>query len=118
MSLLAKSKLVRTTKQKPIIYFYARPSTGQTPDDLNQGLTYTTPAAGPTLNAVAVGTFQNKLDSAPNELVLASGATMVVYILSPGSISFSNIGLTSGFTVFTAQAMYYKETNVQAYTGP
>jgi hypothetical protein len=39
---------------------------------------------------------------------------MVVYILSPGSVSVSDIGLTVGFTVFTAQAMYYKETNVQA----
>jgi hypothetical protein len=100
-----------------LFYLYAV-TTGQTPDDLNQGLTYTTPAAGPTLNDVAVGTFQNKLATAPNELVLASGATMVVYIISPGSISLNNIGLTSGFTVFTAQAMYYKETNVQAYTGP
>ena len=42
---------------------------------------------------------------------------MVVYIVSPGSVGINDVGLTVGFTVFTAQAMYYKETNVQAYTG-
>jgi len=50
-------------------------------------------------------------------LVLSSGSTMVVYIIQPGSVSISDVGLTVGFTVFTAQAMYYKEANVQAYTG-
>ena len=42
---------------------------------------------------------------------------MVVYIIQPDSVSINDIGLTVGFTVFTAQAMYYKETNVQATTG-
>jgi len=87
-------------------------------DNLNQGLAYTIANAGPTLNTVVVGTFTNPLATAPNDLVLPSGNTMVVYILSPGSVSQSDIGLTVGITVFTAQAMYYKETNVQAYTGP
>jgi hypothetical protein len=87
-------------------------------DDLNQVLAYTAANAGPTLDTVTVGTFNNALATAPNDLVLPSGHTMVVYILSPGSVSVSDIGLTVGFTVFTAQAMYYKETNVQAYTGP
>jgi|SRR5208283_1718061 len=49
--------------------------------------------------------------------VLPSGQTMVVYIQSPGTVGINDVGLTVGFTVFTAQAMYYKETNVQAYTG-
>ena len=34
--------------------------------------------------------------------------------LSPDSITLNDIGLTVAFTVFTSQAMYYKETNVQA----
>ena len=84
-------------------------------DDLNQGLAYTAANAGPTLNTVTVGTFTNALATAPTNLVLPSGHTMVVYILSPGSVTINDIGLTIGFTVFTAQAMYYKETNVQAY---
>jgi hypothetical protein len=69
---------------------------------------------------VTVGTFANPLAAAAasNKLVLPSGDTMVVYVLSPGSVGVNDIGLTIGFTVFTAQAMYYKETNVQAYAGP
>ena len=50
-------------------------------------------------------------------LVLSSGSTMVVYVIQPDSVSINDIGLTVGFTVFTAQAMYYKEANIQAYTG-
>jgi len=30
----------------------------------------------------------------------------------------NDIGTTAAFTVFTSQAMYYKETNVQAYIVP
>jgi hypothetical protein len=39
---------------------------------------------------------------------------MVIYISSPDSVTINDIGLTVAFTVFTSQAMYYKETNVQA----
>jgi len=49
-------------------------------------------------------------------LVLASGGTMAVYISSPDSVTTNDIGLTIGITVFTAQAMYYQETNIQATT--
>jgi len=48
-------------------------------------------------------------------LVLPSGETMVIYVDSPDSITINDIGLTVAFTVFTSQAMYYKETNVNAY---
>ena len=47
-------------------------------------------------------------------ITLASGSTMQVYITDPTSVSINDIGTTIGFTVFTAQAMYYQETNVQA----
>ena len=47
-------------------------------------------------------------------LVLPSGNTMVIYVNSPDSITINDIGLTVAFTVFTSQAMYYKETNVKA----
>ena len=85
-------------------------------------LAWVAPTTGgtPTLTGQSVGTpvaFTNTLAAAPANLVLPSGDTIVVYIASPGSVSINDIGLTIGFTVFTAQAMYYKETNVQAYTG-
>jgi hypothetical protein len=50
----------------------------------------------------------------PGPIVLSSGSSINVYIASPGSVSTSDIGLSIAFTVFTAQATYYQETNVQA----
>jgi len=47
-------------------------------------------------------------------LVLTSGSTMAVYLNDPDSINVNDIGLTVAITVFTSQAMYYKETNVEA----
>jgi hypothetical protein len=46
-------------------------------------------------------------------ITLAAGASVGVYVDSPDSISLNDIGTTVAFTVFTSQAMYYKETNVQ-----
>ena len=47
-------------------------------------------------------------------ILLSSGNTVIVYIGSPDSVSLNDIGTTIGITVFTSQAMYYKEANVQA----
>ena len=55
--------------------------------------------------------------STVNSLVLASGHTMAIFIYSPDSVTINDIGLTIGVTVFTSQAMYYQETNVQTTTG-
>jgi len=49
-------------------------------------------------------------------ITLASGSTIQVYITDPTSVSIQDVGTTVGITVFTAQAMYYQETNVQAST--
>jgi hypothetical protein len=62
---------------------------------------------------VPVGTSLTFADTT-GDLTLPSGQTMIIYILSPDSISINDIGLTVAITVFTSQAMYYKETNVQA----
>jgi hypothetical protein len=51
---------------------------------------------------------------ASESLVLPSGETMVIYINDPDSITVNDVGLTVAITVFSSQAMYYKETNVQA----
>ena len=51
-------------------------------------------------------------------IVLPSGETVGVMMTSPDSIGINDIGTTAAFTVFTSQAMYYKETNVQAYIAP
>lgn len=57
----------------------------------------------------------NVLTGATGAIVFKSGTSMVVYVNSPDSISLNDIGLTVGVTVFTSQAMYYQEANVQAY---
>ena len=56
------------------------------------------------------------LEVAQNDLVLPSGYTMLIYIVNPDSITINDIGLTVSITLYTAQAMYYREANVQAYT--
>ena len=42
---------------------------------------------------------------------------MGVYIVTPDSVTLNDVGLTIGFAVFTAQAIYYHESNVQAAPG-
>ena len=69
-------------------------------------------------NATTVAGFAKPLLETTESLVLASGYTTVVYMNSPDSVTINDIGLTVAFTVFTSQAMYYKETNVNAYNTP
>jgi hypothetical protein len=47
-------------------------------------------------------------------LTLKSGATMAVYIQGPDSITVNDVGLTVAISIFSSQAIYYKETNVEA----
>jgi hypothetical protein len=47
-------------------------------------------------------------------ITLGSGKMVEVYIDNPSGVSINDIGTTIGITVFTAQALYYTETNVQA----
>lgn len=53
---------------------------------------------------------------ATSDLVLQSGYTLLLYIINPDSITINDIGLTVSITLYTAQAMYYREANVQAVT--
>jgi hypothetical protein len=71
-----------------------------------------TVAAADTTTDLEYDATQVGADTVP--ITLASGATISVYVDSPDSVSLNDIGLTVAFSVFTSQAMYYKETNVQA----
>ncbi|MEM0008245.1 MAG: hypothetical protein QXR89_08325 [Candidatus Bathyarchaeia archaeon] len=51
---------------------------------------------------------------ATSDLTLRSGWTIVIYIENPDSISSKDVGQTVGITVFTANAQYYVEANVEA----
>jgi hypothetical protein len=64
-------------------------------------------------NSVNLGTDYT-FHVAGSDLVLKSGYTMLIYIVNPDSITINDIGLTVSITLYTAQAMYYREANVQA----
>jgi hypothetical protein len=63
---------------------------------------------------VAIGGDPYNFTVATDDLILRSGYTMLIYIENPDSISINDIGLTVSIEIFTAQAMYYRESNVQA----
>ncbi|MCX8153806.1 MAG: hypothetical protein N3E52_05165 [Candidatus Bathyarchaeota archaeon] len=67
-------------------------------------------------NKVKIGDKDHTFTVASNDLVLPSGYTMLIYIVNPDSITINDIGLTVSITLYTAQAMYYREANVQAIT--
>ncbi|UCD95778.1 MAG: hypothetical protein JSV35_04495 [Candidatus Bathyarchaeota archaeon] len=65
--------------------------------------------------SVTIGSVSfNLTQGSSNDLILQSGDSMIVYILNPDHISVNDIGVTVGVTVFTANAQYYKESNVEA----
>jgi hypothetical protein len=66
------------------------------------------------INYVMVGATQYNFTVANNPLILKSGDTMLIYIVNPDSISVNDVGLTVGITIHSAQAIYYRETNVEA----
>ena len=66
------------------------------------------------INYAMVGVTQYNFTVATNPLVLKSGDKMLLYIVNADSISMNDVGLTVGITIFSAQAIYYKETNVEA----
>ncbi len=65
-------------------------------------------------NSVSIGSEPYTFHVANSDLVLKSGYTLLVYIVNPDSITINDIGLTVSITLYTAQAMYYREANVQA----
>jgi hypothetical protein len=71
----------------------------------------------PLTGNVTIGSTTYQFDVASNDLILKSGWTILLYVINPDSISVNDIGLTIGLTVHTAQAMYYRECNVEAYFG-
>ncbi|HKZ93613.1 MAG TPA: hypothetical protein VJ249_03395 [Candidatus Bathyarchaeia archaeon] len=87
---------------------------------ISPDLTYVTPNADGTLTGLNVTLGLNTYDLtagvAGQDMILRSGWSMIVYITNPDSLSVGDIGVTVGITIFTANAQYYKESNVQAAT--
>ena len=84
----------------------------KTTDTINSDLSYnSTLTDGGTIN---IGGTSYTFPAASDDLILKSGWTMIVYIDDPDHISVSDIGVTVGINVFTANAQYYQEANVEA----
>jgi hypothetical protein len=58
------------------------------------------------------GSFE-RFVAAQGDLPLRSGESMLFYVKNPDSITVNDIGTTVGINVFTSQASYYKEANVE-----
>jgi len=87
----------------------------KTQDTINDDLPYITPNSDGSLSGKQVPLTTNyDLAQANDDLILKSGWSMIVYITNPDHVSVSDIGVTVGVTVFTANAQYYKEANVEA----
>jgi hypothetical protein len=67
--------------------------------------------------SISVGGQNRVFKQATNDLTLQSGRTLIIYLDNPDSISVNDVGLTVSVNIFTSQAMYYKETNVQGTGG-
>jgi hypothetical protein len=66
--------------------------------------------------SIKIGGTDYIFKQASNDITLQSGKTLILYLSNPDSISVSDVGLTVSVNIFTSQAMYYKETNVQGST--
>lgn len=47
------------------------------------------------------------------DIPLSSGESMLVYVKNPDSITVGDVGITVAINVYTMQAIYYKEANVE-----
>jgi hypothetical protein len=84
---------------------------GTTEDPITEKIAYTTLSGD---ISVDIGDGNSvALKASTGALTLNTGKTLIIYIDNPDSISVNDVGLTVGITVFTSQAMYYKESNVQ-----
>ena len=87
--------------------FYANAATGE---DLTPDLVY---VATPVAATNDIG-LTDTAHLATTNLILPSGSTMVIYVNNPDSIGLTDIGLTVSIGIYSAQAVYYSETNIQA----
>jgi len=77
-------------------------------------LNVTTTELTGTTYSISIQGSSRTFEQASDDITLRSGYTMVVYIKDPDSIALNDVGITVGITIFTSNAQYYKETNVQA----
>jgi hypothetical protein len=80
---------------------------------ISTDLAFTNDPLNDTTASITVESASRTFTQASDDIAVASGTTMVIYIDSPDSISVSDIGVTTRVTIHSANAMYSKETNVE-----
>jgi hypothetical protein len=65
---------------------------------------------------ISIGATPYTFTAASTDLTLKSGYTILIYIDDPDSISINDVGLTVSIAIYTANAVHYRETNVEAVT--
>jgi hypothetical protein len=80
---------------------------------VTQDLEYTTDPLNGTTATINVNGSPETFTQASDDIAVPSGTTLVVFITSPDSISVSDIGVTTRITIYSANAMYSKEGNVE-----
>jgi hypothetical protein len=63
---------------------------------------------------ITVQGASREFELATDDITLKSGYTMVMYVVNPGSVALNDVGTPVGIAIFSANAQYYKESNVQA----
>ncbi|MFX0108702.1 MAG: hypothetical protein ACFE7R_10480 [Candidatus Hodarchaeota archaeon] len=91
------------------VYFW-RTNTVTISDDL----TVTPDQISGTTYNITVQNATRTFDHATDDVTLKSGYTIVIYVVNPDSIALNDVGTTVGITIFSANAQYYKEVNVEA----
>jgi hypothetical protein len=90
--------------------YYWRTNTVVISDDLE----VTSSELNGTTFSITIQSTPETFDQASDDITLKSGWTMVAYLKNPDSIALNDVGIPVGITVFTSNAQYYKETNIEA----
>ena len=64
--------------------------------------------------SITIQEVTRNFQQANDDLTLRSGWTIIIYIMNPDSIALNDVGITVGITVFTSNAQYAVQTNVEA----
>ena len=65
---------------------------------------------------ITVGSTAYTFAAASTDITVKSGYTAIIYIDDPDSISINDVGLTVSIAIYTANAVHYREANVEAVT--
>jgi hypothetical protein len=85
-----------------------------TTDPISQDMPYVANFSLTDPNTVTLDGTAYTFNVASNDLVLKSGYTLLIYVVNPDSIAVNDVGLTVGISLYSAQAVYYREANVEA----